>query len=212
MKKFKKSTIAKQKKSHLHRWDEYRHPLPWFYWTTRIEEGGNKKEIIKGKPLIYLFANEKDKAKKQRYYKRIYEQVLNRIQGVIGKKDIGTFTQEDTITYIKKKYNATKLPLKECYPYSNHSLLSIESDPLFPFSEGYMIAEPNEVETFLFPPLTPRSRGKKHKNGFVLVLKFENGILSEFCGGGNPDGYDFLGSEMNMLANKPDELNCYHWA
>ena len=153
-------------------------------------------------------ASEADKKRRRDAYQERYDDALNSIYSIVGKKEIGTYTREDVIAFIKKKYKATEISFPECYEYASlhpERIAAMEA-PLLQLTDGwYLPNEPVGVEAFMLPPLTDKPFDVQAlKNGLILVCVFENNQLDTFDWFGNTEFYPPLWNSLQILSGKKE--------
>ena len=151
-------------------------------------------------------ASEADKKRRRDAYQERYDDALNSIYSIVGKKEIGTYTREDVIAFIKKKYNATEISFTDSLDYYyQYTPISLSSDPVSYLTEGMVSGQPNEVELFSFPPLAEPFRfHAPKKNGLILVLKFKENKLKSMGAFGNERGYNVLFIALRLFLGETD--------
>lgn len=145
-------------------------------------------------------------------FKEWWNSVKNDIRAVVGKPQYfeeinrSVYTFEDTLTFLKKKYGAQEIPFMESLNYipNHHHLVEeclVSDTPVSHLTEN-MVSEESLTVTLLLPPLQEQeSVCRAEKNGCILLLVEEDGLLDYWWFEGNRKGYEQLyRKEMYVLA------------
>lgn len=145
-------------------------------------------------------------------FKEWWNSVKNDIRAVVGKPQYfeeinrSVYTFEDTLTFLKKKYGAQEISFMESLDYIPNFYHLIDQclaseRPVSFLTEG-LIGDEHLTVTLLLPPLQEQEiRYRTKKNGCILLLVEEDGLLDYWWINGNVKGYEQLyRKEMYVLA------------
>lgn len=183
-----------------------------FLWVSMVKVMVKNKKNKGIEAAFFKVSQQKENKLQMRV--RLRERARLKISSILNNKvksSRHSYTCDDFLQYVKEAYQAEEITFADCLEYIPNKYHLIESlaeaiDPVSCLTEGYITQNSLSFVLF-FPPLT-ESMGKfrARKNGFILLLSEEAGMVSSWWIGGNAKGYEnFYREELPIFVDSSKE-------
>lgn len=154
--------------------------------------------------------NKESATNKKNKYQNSFNRVLTDIRSIIGEKEFGTYTANDALKYIRKKYSPKVLSA-----YDFCDILYAErgaKKQRFPISyilDDYHYSDTDCIAVYLFPTKEPLNE-RYGDDAVILMLEAKNDRISNYYFGPNTVDYDDLFTALQIFKGKtPEEYSLF---